>query len=142
MSADAALHPVVLYDGVCGLCNRLVRIVLKRDPEGVFRFAPLQGEFARAALARHARDREPQETMYVVLAPGTPEERLLSHSDAAVYILRHIRGPLRAARGLRFLPRFLRDPMYALLARSRYRWFGKYESCPLPAPEWRERFLD
>jgi predicted DCC family thiol-disulfide oxidoreductase YuxK len=144
MNAGAAPHPVVLYDGVCGLCNRLVRIVLARDPAGVFRFAPLQGEFARGALARHARDREPMETMetmYVVLGPGTPEERLLSHSEAAVYVLGRIRGPLRAARALRLLPRFLRDPVYALVARSRYRWFGKFESCPLPRPEWRERFL-
>lgn len=141
MSAGAAAHPIVLYDGVCGLCHRFVRMILARDPEGVFRFAALQGEFARGALARHARSREPLETIYVVLAPGTPEEQLLTHSDAAVYILRHIRGPLRAARVLRFLPRFLRDGMYARMARSRYRWFGKYESCPLPEPGWRERFV-
>ena len=141
MSAPAAAHPIVLYDGVCGLCNRFVRIILQRDPEGVFRFAALQGEFARAALARHASSREPLETMYVLLAPDTPDERLLSHSDAAVYILRHIRGPLRAARALRYLPRCLRDWMYGVMARSRYRWFGKYESCPVPEPGWRERFV-
>ena len=139
-------HPVILYDGVCGLCNRFVRTILRHDPGGVFRFAPLQGEFARTVLARHANEREPSlsETMSVGLPAGAPDqaERLLSHSDAAVYILGHIRGPLRAALVLRWLPRRLRDRIYALIARNRYRWFGKYDACPLPQPQWRERFLD
>lgn len=135
-------HPVVLYDGVCGMCNRLLRMILRRDPAGFFHFATLQGGLARAALARHAAARETFETMYVVLAPGTPEERLLSHSDAAVYILGHIRGPLRVFRALRFLPRVLRDWIYGFIARRRYRWFGRYETCPVPPAEWKERFLD
>jgi predicted DCC family thiol-disulfide oxidoreductase YuxK len=120
-------------------------MILRRDPAGTFHFAALQGEFARAALARHPEQREDSpennETMYLVLAPGTPEECLLSRSDAAVYILARIRGPLRAARYLHWLPRSLRDRLYALIARRRYRWFGKYEQCPLPEPEWRNRFL-
>lgn len=135
-------HPVVLYDGVCGLCNRLVRFILRRDPEGRFRFAPLQGEFARAALGRHAKARERLETMYVVLAPGAETERLLSHTDAAAYIASNIRGPWRAARWLRLLPQPVRNFLYAVVARTRYRIFGKYENCPLPEPGWRERFLD
>lgn len=135
-------RPVVLYDGVCGMCNRLLRMILRRDPAGHFRFATLQGEFAAAALQRHHASRESLETMYVVLAPGTAEERLLSHSDAAVYILGHIRGPLRVFGALRFLPRFVRNGIYRFIARRRYRWFGKYETCPLPPAEWKERFLD
>jgi predicted DCC family thiol-disulfide oxidoreductase YuxK len=134
-------HPVVLYDGVCGMCNRLVRMILRRDPDGFFRFATLQGELAGAALARHHESRESFETVYVLLEPGTPAERLLSHSDAAVYILAHIRGPLRALRAWGFLPRFLRDWIYRLIAKRRYRWFGKYHTCPLPPAEWKERFL-
>jgi predicted DCC family thiol-disulfide oxidoreductase YuxK len=135
-------HPVVLYDGVCGMCNRLVRMILRRDPEGHFRFATLQGEFAAAALQRHHAARENFETMYVVLAPDTADERLLSHSDAAVYVLGHIRGPLRMLRAGRFLPRFVRDWIYQFLARRRYRWFGKYATCPLPPAEWKDRFVD
>jgi len=137
-----AEHPVILYDGVCGLCNRLVRIILRRDPAGLFHFAALQGEFAQATLARHGSVRESTETMYLLFAPGTDSERLLSHSDAAVYILGHIRGPLRLARVLRWLPRWLRDRLYAFIARRRLRWFGKYEQCPLPEPKWKERFLN
>jgi len=117
-------------------------MVLRRDPAGRFHFAALQGEFAQAALARHGSDRESNETMYVLLASGTGSERLLSHSDAAVYILSHIRGPMRMASALRWLPRRLRDRLYAFIARRRYRWFGKYEQCPLPEPQWRERFMD
>jgi predicted DCC family thiol-disulfide oxidoreductase YuxK len=150
-------HPVILYDGVCGLCNRLVRMILRRDPAGVFHFAPLQGEFGRAVLARNSGARETMagmetgmqtgmqttmETMYLVLAPGTPDERLLSHSDAAVYILGRIRGPLRAARALGWLPQSLRDALYRFVARRRYLWFGRYEQCPMPEPRWKERFLD
>jgi len=133
--------PVVLYDGVCGLCNRLVRMIQRRDPAGTFRFAPLQGEFAAAVFARRPEARESLETMYVVVAPGTPEERLLTHSEAAVYILERVRGPLRLARVWKYLPRFVRDRMYRAIARRRYRWFGRYESCPLPEARWRERFL-
>lgn len=138
----AAEHPIVLYDGVCGLCNRLVRMILRRDPEGIFRFAPLQGDLARAVLARNLSAREQLETVYVVSAPGTPHERLLSHSDAAVFILGRIRGPLRVLRWLGLLPRFLRNALYSVVARHRYRWFGRFETCPLPPPEWKERFLD
>jgi predicted DCC family thiol-disulfide oxidoreductase YuxK len=143
----AADHPVVLYDGVCGLCNRLVRMILRRDRGAVFRFAPLQGEFARAARARHRLSRpagaaNEMETMYVVVAPGSSEERLLDRSEAATYIWSRVRGPLRALAWMRFLPRFLRDALYDLVARRRYRWFGKHESCPLPPPEWSGRFLD
>ena len=135
-------HPVVLYDGVCGMCNRLVRTILRRDPEGHFRFATQQGPFATAVLERHHAFRERFETMYVLLDPGTPQERLLSHSDAAVYVLSHIRGPLRALRAWGWLPHFLRDWIYRFIARKRYRWFGKHETCPLPPAEWKERFLD
>jgi predicted DCC family thiol-disulfide oxidoreductase YuxK len=125
----------------------MVPLILRRDPAGLFRFAALQGEFARAALARHAAERDPgemsnMETMYVLIAFGTADERLLSHSEAALFIAARLRGPLRMARLFRLLPRFLRDWMYGVVARSRYRWFGKLQTCPLPEPQWKERFLD
>jgi predicted DCC family thiol-disulfide oxidoreductase YuxK len=134
--------PIILYDGVCGLCNRLNRFVLARDPAGRFRFAPLQGRLAREVLARHGRDPDDLDTLYLVLGYGRPDERLRRKSDAILWILRELGGPWRAARALRILPRSLRDLGYDLVARTRYRLFGRYESCPLPAPEHRERFLD
>ena len=116
-------------------------MILRRDPTGVFRFASLQGEFARAALARYGNDGGTNETMYVVVAPETDNERLLRGADAALYIASGIRGPLRLAGFLRWLPRSVRNGMYAFIARRRYRWFGKYDVCPLPEPQWRDRFL-
>jgi predicted DCC family thiol-disulfide oxidoreductase YuxK len=134
--------PIILYDGVCGLCNRLNRFVLARDPGGRFRFAALQSAFAAEILARHGRDPQDLNTLYLVLAPGQPDERLLQKSDAVLWILRELGGAWRTAGALRVVPRWVRDLGYALVARTRYRLFGRYDTCPLPDPRHRVRFLD
>jgi predicted DCC family thiol-disulfide oxidoreductase YuxK len=134
--------PIILYDGVCGLCNRLNRFVLDRDPGGRFRFAALQSPFATEILARHGRDPKDLDTLYLVLAAGRPGERLLRKSDAVLWILRGLGGPWRAAAALRLVPAGLRDAAYDLVARTRYRLFGRYDACPLPDPRHRARFLD
>ena len=141
-SRATADGPIILYDGVCGLCNRLNRFVLARDRPGRFRFAALQGALAGEILARHGRDPRDLDTLYLVLAHGRPEERLLRKSDAALWILRELEGPWRAAGALRVVPRRVRDLGYDLVARTRYRLFGRYDSCPLPEPRHRARFLD
>ena len=92
--ADA---PIILYDGVCGLCNRFNRFVLARDPAGRFRFAALQSALAGQILARHGRDPRDLDTLYLVLGHGRPGERLLRKSDAALWILRELGGPWRAS---------------------------------------------
>lgn len=140
-------HPVVLYDGVCGFCNRVVRRTIRRDPDGLFRFAPLQSEPARAALARHgmalpAASSPDPGTFYLVLDWGAPGERLLARSDAVLFILRSLPRHSLAAGLYLLLPRFLRDALYNFVARHRYRWFGRYDACPLPRPEDRARFLE
>jgi predicted DCC family thiol-disulfide oxidoreductase YuxK len=134
--------PIVLYDGVCALCNRLVRFVLARDRAGLFRFASLQGEVARAVLARHGRNPDALDTLVVVLDPGLPAERLLDRSTAAVFVLQQLPGVSRiAGRVMAAVPASLRDVVYRLIARTRYRTFGRYEVCPLPPPGVRDRFL-
>jgi predicted DCC family thiol-disulfide oxidoreductase YuxK len=133
--------PLVLYDGVCGLCHRLNRFVLARDPAGRFRFAALQSALAREILVRHGRDPHDLDTLYLVLGYGRPDERLLRKSDAALWILRELGGPWRAVAGLRAVPRPLRDIGYDLVARTRYRLFGRYDACPIPDPRHRARFL-
>jgi predicted DCC family thiol-disulfide oxidoreductase YuxK len=138
-SADA---PIILYDGVCGLCHRLNRFVLARDPAGRFRFAALQSALAGEILARHGRDPQDLDTLYLVLGHGRADERLLRKSDAALWILRELGGPWRAASLLRVVPRALRDLGYDLVARTRYRLFGRYDACPIPDPRHRARFLD
>jgi predicted DCC family thiol-disulfide oxidoreductase YuxK len=141
-AAGPAAAPIILYDGVCGLCHRLNRFVLARDHAGRFRFAALQSELARDILSRHGRDPRDLDTLYLVLGHGRPDERLLTKSDAALWILRALGGPWRAARILRLVPRGMRDLGYDLVARTRYRLFGRYDACPLPDPRHRARFLD
>ena len=142
MSADGRQGPIVLYDGLCALCNGLVRFVLARDRAGVFRFASLQGDVARTALARHGRDPHALDTLVVVLNAGLPTERLLDQSTAALFVLRQLPGIWNAVGGvMNAVPTSLRDAVYRLIARTRYRTFGKYDACPLPPPGVRDRFL-
>lgn len=146
-NATSGGHPILLYDGVCGFCNRMVRRTLRRDRDGLFRFAPLQGTLARTILARHgvalppAGSSDPS-TFYLVLDCGAPGERLLARSDAVTFIVRHLPGFSLPAVLFRLLPRFLRDALYNFVARHRYRLFGRYDTCPLPRPEERARFLE
>jgi predicted DCC family thiol-disulfide oxidoreductase YuxK len=132
----ATEHPIVLFDGVCNLCNRSVQFIIERDPEGRFRFASLQSGLGEELRARFGID--PQEVDSVLLVEG---DRWYKESDAALRIARGLGGAWKALWALRVLPRFLRDGAYRLIARNRYRWFGKQETCWLPTPELRGRFL-
>lgn len=142
-ASEAAAHPILLYDGVCGLCNRLVQFVLRRDPAGVFRFAALQSELAARILTRHGADARDLDTVYVVANYELSDETLLSLSDAVIFILEHLgAADLRwAGRVLQVVPRPLREWGYRLVARNRYRIFGRYDMCPMPTEETRSRFL-
>jgi len=160
-------HPILLYDGVCGLCNRLVQFILRRDAGGVFRFAALQSSLAGRILGRHGADAHDLDTVYVVVDYELPEEQLLSRSDAVIFIFRRLGAaePRSARPGLRpgptqatsrpgnifwrmlglllhLIPRSLRDWGYGIVARNRYRMFGRYDTCPLPTEDTRRRFLD
>jgi predicted DCC family thiol-disulfide oxidoreductase YuxK len=138
-------HPILLYDGVCGLCNRLVQFILQRDADAVFRFASLQSPLAERILTRHGADAGDLDTVYVVVNYDLPNEYLLPRSDAVIFILKQL-GAHTFCRLVGFLlsliPRPLRDLAYRIVARNRYRVFGRYETCILPAPEHRGRFMD
>jgi len=141
--SEIAAHPILLYDGVCGLCNRLVQLVLRRDPSGILRFAALQSPLAASILARHGQHPQELDTVYAVVNCDAPGEALLARSDAVLFILRQLGGIWRAwARVFQLLPRSLRDFGYNFVAQRRYRIFGRSETCILPAPENRHRFLD
>jgi predicted DCC family thiol-disulfide oxidoreductase YuxK len=136
-------NPILLYDGVCGLCNRAVQFVLKRDRRDRFRFASLQSEFAAGILRRHGIQPENLDTVYLVTDHGQAGERLSARSDAAISLLRELGGIWAAvALPLRILPVWFRDWGYNLVARHRYRIFGKYDACPVPNPKDRHKFLD
>jgi predicted DCC family thiol-disulfide oxidoreductase YuxK len=132
--ADA--HPVLLFDGVCNLCHGAVRFVLDHDREARFRFAPLQSDVARALLARFELDPNALDSMVLIDAAGAH-----ARSDAALRTARWLGAPWSWLRVLAVIPRPLRDAVYDFIARHRYRWFGRKDACPLPRPEWRERFL-
>jgi predicted DCC family thiol-disulfide oxidoreductase YuxK len=134
---DLGAHPVVLFDGVCNLCHGAVRFVLERDPAARFRFAPLQSEIGRSLLERHGLDPGALDTVVLVDAGGAH-----ARSDAALRIARELGFPWSWLAALRALPRPLRDALYGIVVRRRYRWFGRRDACPPPPPRWRERFLD
>ena len=138
-------HPILLYDGVCGLCNRFVQFILRRDCDGIFRFASLQSALAARILARHNISPAELDTVYVVVNPDSqePPEFLLSRSDAVLFVLKQLGGLSRfVANLLQLLPKFVRDPAYNAVARHRYSVFGRFESCALPSAQDRRRFLD
>ena len=133
---------IIFHDGLCGLCHRLNRFVLKHDRNVKFGFAPLQSPFAHGILERYGKDPENLETFYLLADRGTASARLLQKGLAALEVLRALGWPWRIACISRILPSSLLDFGYDLVARNRYRLFGKFETCPLPVSEHRERFFD
>lgn len=131
-------HDVIFYDGVCGFCDQMVQFVLSRDARGHFRFAQLQGALARRELPPRGGRPEDLNTVCVLTADG----RLLVQSRAVLYVMRRVGGGWGAlAAVLRLVPRFLADAAYALVARVRYRIWGKFDRCRVPDAAERERFL-
>jgi predicted DCC family thiol-disulfide oxidoreductase YuxK len=130
----------ILFDGVCNLCNGFVQFVIRHDPEGRFRFAALQSQAAQAQLAVLGilPGTLPAEPESVLLLSGG---QLYSHSAAVMRIASGLGGVWRLAAVGWLLPRAWRDALYRFVARNRYRWFGREESCMLPTPALKARFL-
>jgi len=126
---------IVYFDGLCPLCDGLVRFILPRDRHRRYRVAPLQGKTARDRLANRLTD-QGQES--VVLEEAT---RLRTRSDAAIAIVTGLGGGWKLAAVLRIIPRPLRDALYDFVARHRSTWFGRREACRIPDPETSHRFL-
>ncbi len=133
---------VILYDGVCGLCDRLVRFVLRRDRRQAFRFAPLQSEVARRILNTYGRDPARLDTFYLVVGYGTPHEHLEAKSRAALTVFAMLGKAWPLVLLLRLVPSVIADVIYDVVARFRYRAFGKFAACPVPSREDQARFLD
>jgi predicted DCC family thiol-disulfide oxidoreductase YuxK len=125
------------------LCNRLVQFVLPRDPQAVFHFAALQSELGRSIVKRHGRDPGALDTVYLVVNQRSAKPVLLERARAALFVLKTLGFPWSLiAPPLGILPDFLLTIGYNLVARHRYRVFGRYDTCPLPSPEHRQRFVD
>ena len=131
------LGPLLLFDGVCNLCDRSVQFVLKHEAAESIQFASLQSEVGRAALAEHGLDVETIDS--VVFIEGG---HAYVQSDAALAVAARLDAPWRWLARSRAVPRSVRDRVYDWIARHRYRWFGTRDACRLPTPETRARFLD
>lgn len=135
-AADGAGRPVLLYDGVCALCNWTVRVVLRLDRRKRVRFAPLGGEYAARVLERYPEAREVDSLILV------DSERVLVKSDAVLRLAHHLGGVWRPLAVLRLVPRPVRDWVYDRVARHRYRLFGRLARRPDPPGGVGERFLE
>lgn len=133
---------LVLYDGVCGLCSRVVQFVLTHDDRAIFAFAALQSAAGMAMVKRFGGNPEELTTFYVVADYRTRQARMLSRSDAALFLAGTLGWPWRLASGLRVVPLAVRDWAYGVVAPHRYRVFGRREQCLIPRPEDRDRFID
>ena len=135
--AQLSPHAIVLFDGVCNFCNRSVRFIINRDPGAHFRFAPLQSDLARQLLAQHNLPTNALDSMVLIEA-----EKVFTRSTASLRIARRLRFPWPLVCYLLiWIPRPLRDAAYNFIARHRYRFFGRTDTCPLPPPSAAQRFL-
>ncbi len=128
--------PIIFFDGYCNLCNYSVQQVLKNDPEGKFKLASLQGKTAATLLSPFQAGAS--SGTFVLWDNG----KAFTKSDAALRVSRSLGGGFRLLYVLRILPRGLRNAVYDLISRNRYKWFGKRSECMMPKPEWNDRFLD
>jgi predicted DCC family thiol-disulfide oxidoreductase YuxK len=129
-------HAIILFDGICNFCNRSVNWIIRHDPGGYFRFAPLQSEAGARLQEEFGLDASALDTL--VLIEGG---RTYVKSTAALRIVRRARSPWRVLYALIVVPPPVRDYAYDSFARRRYRWFGKRDECMAPSTAVRERFL-
>ena len=132
----------MFYDGLCGLCDGFVRFLVTRDHRARIAFAALQGELARGMLVPLGYDPGDLDSIFVVADWKAPKQRVLNRSQAVLHVVTQLGGAWRmVATVASIVPAFVADRVYGLVARHRYRVFGRFDTCPLPRPEWKNRFL-
>lgn len=131
----SAYRHIILFDGVCNLCNHSVQFIIKRDRKGIFKFASLQSAVAQDVLKKMNAKNFPDSIAYI------EEGKLFTKSDAALRIARTLNGGWRFLYYFIFIPRVIRNAVYGFIARNRYKWFGKKQSCMVPATGLAARFL-
>lgn len=136
MNNISTSHPVILFDGVCNLCNGFVQWLIRRDGQALFRYASLQSDAGQELLRAHGLGAAALNTVIMVY-----RSKVYTHSDVPLEIARLLGGLWWPLYAFKLVPRQLRDAVYNFVARNRYRWFGRQESCMVPTPELKERFL-
>jgi predicted DCC family thiol-disulfide oxidoreductase YuxK len=130
-------NPIILFDGVCNLCNSSVQFVLKHDKQKRFRFASLQSEAGQALLKKY---QVPQTNFnsFVLIK----NNNVFIKSTAALMVAKELQGAIKILYGFIIVPSFIRNGVYNIIAKNRYKWFGKQESCMMPTPDLQSRFLN
>jgi predicted DCC family thiol-disulfide oxidoreductase YuxK len=142
-NTEVAAGPhLVLYDGVCGLCSQVLHFLLTHDHHAVFMFASLQSATGRAAVERFGGNPNELSSFFVVANYRAEDARIFSKSRAAMFVARELGWPWKVAILMRVLPTAVLDRLYDVVARSRYRLFGRFDHCLTPRPEFRRRFID
>ena len=129
-------HPVILFDGVCNLCNGFVQFIIRRDPQAKFRFASLQSEAGRHLLEAHQLPTDSIDTVVLI-----DQGKAFLRSDVPLRMAGHLGGAWALLTVFQVLPKGLRDRIYDFIAARRYRWFGKKDQCMIPTPDLQARFL-
>jgi predicted DCC family thiol-disulfide oxidoreductase YuxK len=129
---------IILFDGVCNLCNNAINLIIEHDKKDVFRFASLQSDLGQKLVLERGIDPDILDTI-ILIEPGIV---YYEKSTAALKIAKDLSGGYSFMQYFLFLPKFIRDGVYNLVASNRYKWFGKKESCMIPTPELKGKFLD
>lgn len=127
----------ILFDGVCNFCNASINFIIDRDSKAIFQFAALQSEVGQELLQKYHLKTTDFDTVILI----NDENKIYQKSDAALEIARNLDGFWKIFYVFKILPSFLRNPIYDLVARNRYRIFGRTDACRIPTPELRARFL-
>jgi len=130
------MKPVILFDGVCNYCNFMVNFAIRHDKNARLQFAPLQSDTGKALLQQYQLPADTDSVVFI------DQGKVMLHSDAALGIARYLDWPAKILYGFIILPRFIRNPFYKWIAKNRYRFFGKKETCMIPTPDVKSRFLD
>ena len=140
MGASASIsnsvpYDIILFDGVCNLCNGAVTFIIQRDPNQRFKFSPLQSSLSQALIAQNKIEFPSQSIVLI------RNQKVFERSDAALEIVRHLSGIWPIFFVFKVIPKFIRDALYNFVAKNRYRIFGRRESCMIPTPELKKRFI-
>lgn len=127
---------IILFDGVCNLCNGAINFIIERDKKNVFKFAALQSEIGQQLTQKNAIDTSKIDS--IILIDG---EKVYIKSSAALVAAKSLSGAYPLLFGFMILPKFIRDSVYDYIAKNRYKWFGKKESCMIPTAELKSKFL-
>ena len=130
-------HPIILFDGVCNLCNSSVQYVIKHDPNARFTFASLQGKTGQELLKKHGLSDNELNSFVLII-----NDKVFTRSAAALTVAKQLSGVTKMLYGFMIIPPFIRDGVYNFIAKNRYKWFGKKDSCMIPTPELSSRFLN